>query len=104
MNTNEIIRVMGYSSPNTCSSVIFNNNNTPEVPQDANPMHVNPNMSRSDRSKSESGIRHPYLNFAKVVASEVRVTIPLWQRTMPKIVGGKIDIIIREEEYANGLA
>lgn len=62
------------------------------------------NQVQQDTSNnSPEEIAHPALSFAAVVSGDMRGAIPLRQRTLPRIVGGKVAISISEDEYARSI-
>lgn len=101
MNVSDIMRVLGYtaatSNPN--ATVV---NATEELNVASNPTHASGNGETESRSVSKQ--QHPYRIFASIVSRDMHGAIPLRQRTTPKIVGGKLAIAIKEDEYVKGLS
>lgn len=71
-------------------------------------------MASTDRLHGDTDVRlgqraanssqHPYFSFADIIAGDFSGAIHLRQHTQPKIVGGKVAIVINEEEYVKSLA
>lgn len=96
MDFNEIMSCYGYSTDSAAalnSGSIRVGNGTSDV--GAVNVTANPN---SYRVEAGSDTPHQYLSFMDVVSGDMTEAIPLHQRTVPKIVGGKVAIAIDETE------
>lgn len=91
----DLMRVMGFpaASPNPMED--FCRTTTREMDHNSNPMYANPNTIKVANSESKSN-SHPYTSFADIVSGDIRGAIPLRPQTLPKVVGGKLAIVIKE--------
>lgn len=105
MNESDILWVFGYSSvlSNPSDAVVFNNRSVEEVVRHQTPS-MTYNTFRVRNPIEDASAQHPYRSFANIVSGDYSGAIPLHQRTIPRSVGGKIAITIREDKYEQGLA